>query len=117
SGPVAISYTITDGQGSNASATLTVNVGANTAPDGTNATFTLAEDTSRSFGASDFGFSDADVGQTFAAVRIDALPGAGTLTLGGAPVAAGQVIAVAQLAQLVFTPAANANGMGYASLT
>ncbi len=114
-GPVAIQYTISDGQGGTASATLTVNVGANTPPDGADATFTLAEDTSRGFSAADFGFTDADAGQTLAAVRIDTLPGAGTLTLGGVAVTAGQVIAAGQLGQLVFTPAANANGTGYAS--
>src|SRR5690606_24336164 len=69
------------------------------------------------FGAADFGFSDADAGQTLAAVRIDSLPVAGTLALGGVAVVAGQLIDAAQLAQLVFTPAADANGTGYASFT
>src|SRR5690606_387470 len=45
----------------------------------------------------------------------------GTLTLTGGstpgPVSAGQVISLADAGFLVFTPAANANGMGYASFT
>ncbi|MDP3822335.1 MAG: VCBS domain-containing protein, partial [Burkholderiales bacterium] len=116
-GPVVISYTVSDGQGGTATSTLTVNIGTNTPPTGTDATLSLAEDSSRAFAPADFGFSEADLGQTLGAVRIDTLPGAGTLTLGGAAVVAGQVVSAAALASLVFTPAANANGTGYASFT
>lgn len=116
-GPVAINYTISDGQGGNSSAVLTINVGTNTPPAGADALVTIAEDTSKAFAAADFGYADADAGQAFANVRIDALPGAGALTLNGSPVIAGQVIAVGDLAQLVFTPAANATANGYASFT
>ena len=117
SGPVTITYTIADANGATSSAVLTVNVGANTPPAGTDALVTIAEDTSKVFSAADFGYSDADAGQAFASVRIDTLPAAGTLTLNGSAVGAGQAIAVGDLAQLVFTPAANANGNGYASFT
>ena len=117
SGPVTIQYTVSDGQGGTASATVTVNIGPNTPPEGTHATVTITEDGSRSFSAADFGFSDADAGQVFANLRIDALPGAGSLTLSGVAVVAGQVIAVADLGNLVFTPAPNANGNGYASFS
>ena len=115
SGPVVIQYAISDGQGGSANATVTVNIGPNTPPAGADATVTVAEDGTRSFSASDFGFSDADAGQSFANLRIDTLPAAGSLTLSGVPVAAGQVIAVADLGSLVFTPAPNANGAGYAN--
>ena len=117
SGPVVVNYSISDGQGGTASATLTINVGANTPPAGADALVTIAEDTSKTFSAADFGFADADAGQAFASVRIDTLPGAGTLTLNGVAVAAGQVIAASDIAQLVFAPAANANGTAYASFT
>ncbi|RVT82090.1 VCBS domain-containing protein, partial [Inhella crocodyli] len=116
-GPVVVNYTISDGQGGSATGTLTVNVGSNTPPTGTDATVTLPEDGSHAFSAASFGFADADAGQSLAAVRIDTLPGAGTLSLNGTPVAAGQVINAADLANLVFTPATNANGTGYASFT
>ncbi|WP_148714755.1 tandem-95 repeat protein [Chitinolyticbacter meiyuanensis] len=116
-GPVSISYQIKDSEGATATGTLTVNVGANTPPTGADQTVTLLEDGSHGFSAGDFGFNDSDVGQTFQAVRIDSLPGAGSLTLNGVPVSANQVINVADLGNLVFTPAANANGVGYASFT
>jgi VCBS repeat-containing protein len=115
-GPVTITYTLTDGTATT-TGTLTVNVGNNTPPTGADNAFTIAEDATRTFGAADFGFTDADLGQTLQAVRIDTLPAAGTLTLSGAPVIAGQVIAAAQLGNLVFTPVANANGAPYASFT
>src|SRR5690606_26927369 len=77
----------------------------------------LDEDTSYSFSAGDFGFSDADAGQSLQAVRIDTLPTDGSLTLNGNPVSAGQVIASGDLADLAFTPDANDNGTDYASFT
>ena len=116
-GLVTINYTISDGHGGTSSATVSVNVGANTAPTGADASVTIPEDGSRNFAAADFGFADADIGQTLAAVRIDTLPAAGTLTFGGAPVAAGQVIDAADLGLLVFAPAPNANGNAYAGFT
>jgi hypothetical protein len=101
----------------------------NDAPAGTNNTFTLLEDGTRSFTAADFGFTDpVDVANTsganaFQAVIITTIPGAGTGTLtldtGGGPVAvvAGQTIPVGQIGGLAFTPAANANGTPEASFT
>ncbi|MBM7060389.1 retention module-containing protein [Pseudomonas sp. UL073] len=117
-GPVEISYQINDGQtGGTATGTLTVTVGPNTAPDGADKAISLNEDGQHSFSAGDFGYQDADAGQQLKAVRIDTLPGAGSLTLSGDAVAQGQVIDAADLGNLVFTPAANANGSGYATLT
>jgi hypothetical protein len=99
-------------------ATVTVNVGSNTPPTGTDSTQTLAEDGSHTVLASDFGFADADAGQTFANVRIDTLP-VGSLTLNGNQVVAGQVISIAEITagHLVFTPAADANGAPLTSLS
>ena len=114
-GAVRIDYTVSDPSGATSTATLTVNVGNNTPPAGTDATLTLAEDGSRSFSAADFGFADADAGQTLAAVRIDSLPAAGSLTFNGNPVSLGQLVPAASLGNLVFTPAPNANGNAYAS--
>jgi len=53
------------------------------------------------------------------AVKIITLPGAGTLTYNGVAVTTGQLITAGDIGSgmLVFTPAANANGTGYASLT
>jgi T1SS-143 domain-containing protein len=117
SGPVVITYDIVDSQGASASATVTVNVGSNSAPQGADKTFTLAEDSSVTLSAQDFGFSDQDAGQQLAAVRIDSVPAAGSLTLNGVAVVAGEVISAQDLGGLQFRPAANASGTNYAQLT
>jgi hypothetical protein len=90
----------------------------NDPPTGTDKTITTLEDTGYVLTASDFGFADVD-GHTFTNVRIDVLPGAGTLRLDGNAVAAGQVIAIADVnaGLLVFTPAADARGTNYANFT
>ena len=51
-------------------------------------------------------------------MKITTLPGAGTLTDNGVAVT-GEFVSVADInaGKLVFTPAANANGAGYASFT
>ena len=83
SGAVLINYTIADGHGGTATASVTVNVGTNTPPQGADATVSVVEDGSRVFAPSDFGFTDADAGQSLAAVRrsIDTLlsPDAGNV--------------------------------------
>jgi len=117
SGPVLINYTIADPSGATSSAVATVTVGTNTPPTGTDHNSVTPEDTPHAFSASEFGFADADAGQTFAALRIDALPAAGSLTFNSVAVGAGQIISSADIGLLVFTPAANANGNAYASFT
>ncbi|MEZ0260537.1 MAG: cadherin-like domain-containing protein, partial [Alphaproteobacteria bacterium] len=103
--------------------TMTIDVTAvNDAPAGTNATVTTLEDTAYVFTAANFGFTDPNdptAGHTLTAVRISALPAVGSLLLNGAAVTAGQVISVANINSglLTFSPAANANGAGYASFT
>ncbi|MDY0746607.1 cadherin-like domain-containing protein [Paucibacter sp. R3-3] len=98
--------------------TMTINVTAvNNAPSGTDKTVSTNEDTAYTFSAADFGYTDVDVGDMLGAVRIDTLPAAGSLTLSGVAVTAGQVIAAADIGNLVFTPAPDANGTGYASFT
>ncbi len=91
----------------------------NDAPNGTDTTVTLNEDSSYAFTAGNFGFNDVDFGDAMTEVRIDSitLPAGATLMLGAVPVTAGMVIPVASIGTLVFTPVANANGAGYASFT
>ncbi len=99
--------------------TMTVDVtSVNDAPAGANSTVATLEDTAYVFTAADFGFSDAD-GNSFAAVRITTLPGAGTLTNSGVALTAGESVSAADVAAglLLFTPAAEASGTGYASFT
>src|SRR5205823_4043771 len=98
--------------------TMTINVTpVNDAPTTGNNAVTTPEDTTGTFRSASFPFSDVDAGDTMQSVRIDALPGNGTLTLGGNPVSAGQVIPVAQLGGLVYTPPADQNGVPYTTFT
>jgi Ca2+-binding RTX toxin-like protein len=89
----------------------------NTPPDGADKIITLNEDTAYTLSATDFGFTDANFDDSLSAVRIASLPTAGSLKLNGLAVTVGQVIAAANIVNLVFMPAANANGTNYASLT
>src|SRR5258706_372760 len=57
--------------------------------------------------------------KTLTAVKVTTLPAAGTLQDNGVNVIAGQFVSLADIntGKLVFTPAADANGAGYASFT
>ncbi len=119
SGSLTITYTLKDPDGLSDTATVTVNVNANTPPSGTDFTITTNEDTPAALTIANFGFSDPDAGQTIDAVRIVTLPGAGTLLLNGVAIAAGTVVPTSEISagQLVFSPAPNASGAGYSSFT
>jgi hypothetical protein len=102
--------------------TMTVNVtSVNDAPVGTNNTVTVLEDTAYTFTSGDFGFTDPSdsPANSLLAVKVTTLPGAGTLTLSGVAVTAGQFVSAANIAagNLKFTPAANANGAAYSNFT
>ncbi|NVP58759.1 hypothetical protein, partial [Mycoplana rhizolycopersici] len=58
--------------------------------------------------AVDFGFTDKADGHTLAGVKFATLPSAGSLTLSGKALKAGQIVTAADLGKLVYTPAANA---------
>lgn len=97
--------------------TITFDVTAvNDAPSGIDKTVSLSEDGSHTFDAGDFGFTDTE-GDHLSAIRIVAVPKTGTLTLDGQAVKAGQVVAAADIGDLVWTPDANDNGAGLDSLT
>ena len=91
----------------------------NVAPLGADTAIELQQDTSYTFTASTFPFSDANAGDTLATVRIDtlALDADSSLKLNGVDVIAGQEIAAADLAKLVFIPGAGETGVNYSSLT
>ncbi|MEX0298239.1 MAG: VCBS domain-containing protein [Kordiimonas sp.] len=109
-----ITYTVTDtGPDTSPAATLTVNLAAqNDAPTAADSTVTLNEDTSYTFKAADFNFSDVDSGDTLSQVNISTvnLAAGDTLKLSNVDVTGKQTIAVADIPNLVYTPAANANG-------
>jgi hypothetical protein len=115
-----VTVQVTDSGGQSYSETFTINLtNVNEGPTGADATVTISEDTAHTLTTANFGFSDVDAGDSLSAVRIDSLPPAGSLTLSGVAVTAGQVVSVADITagHLVFTPAADATGTGYASVT
>ncbi len=96
-------------------ATVDVTVDSvNDAPSGTDKTITILEDASHTFDAADFGFSDPD-GDDLLSVQITNLPAPGTLTFNGSAASLPLVIDADDIDMLVFTPAADAHGLGYAS--
>ncbi len=99
--------------------TITIDVTAlNDAPEGTDITLSTNEDTPLSFTAANFGFSDVnDAPNNFSSVIITTIPTNGTLNLLSTAVVAGQEILLADIPNLSFIPAANANGAGYDNFT
>jgi Bacterial Ig domain len=88
---------------------------------GTNGSVTVLEDANYVFKVADFGFSDPNdnPANSLLAVQIVSLPAAGSLTLNGVAVVAGQFVSVSAInaGSLVFRPARNENGAEYASFT
>jgi hypothetical protein len=102
--------------------TLTINVTpVNDPPVGATNTVTLCVGSNYTFAAADFGFTDPNDNppNCFNAVRIKTIPATptGTLTLSGTNVLEGDFVPVADLPNLLFTPAANACGSNYATIT
>lgn len=102
--------------------TLTFDVVApDAAPQGSDKTVTINQDSTFTLTASDFGFSDP--GDTppdnLAAVLITTLPSSGTLNLNGSAVSQGDLISIADINAnlLTFTPAPGAFGTAYADFT
>jgi len=93
----------------------------NDAPAGTAKTVTMLEDGTYTFTAANFGFSDSKdtPANTLSAVKIATLPAAGRLTRNGLAVTAGASVTAADITtgKLKFIPAADANGVAYASFT
>jgi len=91
----------------------------NDPPAGTDGSYMLSENSSHTFQASNFGFQDPldSPPNNLLSVHITTLPTAGSLALSGTAVTAGQDITMANIQNLVFTPAADANGSPYASFT
>ncbi|MCP5091695.1 MAG: tandem-95 repeat protein, partial [Gammaproteobacteria bacterium] len=98
-------------------ATSTITVSAlNDAPTAANNTVTTNEDTTYTFTAADFNFSDVD-GDTLTSIEITTLEAVGALQLSSVDVTLNQVITRADIdaGNLKFVPMADANGTGYDS--
>ena len=119
-GYASFTFKVSDGtEESTATYTMTIDVTAvNDAPEGADRTVTTDEDTAYTFAAGDFGFTDGD-GDVLASVTVVTVPAAGSLTLDGTAVTADAEVTKTQLdgGELEFTPAADENGVGYASFT
>ena len=122
-GYATFTFTVNDGTDDSASAyTMTIDVtaaGGNTAPTAANNTVTTGVGTAYTFTADDFGFRDADAGDTLASVTIVTPPAPGTLALAGTAVALNDVVTTAQIDgdMLIFTPVAGASGDPYTTFT
>ena len=79
-------------------------------------TVTGTEDTQFTFAGGDFTFTDVE-SDALTRVEITTLPAAGTLKLSGSAVTALDKITVADIGNLTFDPAANANGSPYTTFT
>ena len=117
---IPVSYEITDGLVTiNGSAIIDVTP-VNDVPTLDDNAATILEDNSHTFALSDFTENYADIeGDSAAFVTITSLPVDGVLTLDGAAVVLGDnnKVAVADLGDLVFTPADDESGDDYASFT
>ena len=106
---LTIQLTTTDGQHTVVDTVTVTITGHNDAPVPTNATTTATEDTPAPVLLSGV---DPDLGDAVESVRIDVLPGVGTLSLHGVPVTAGDSISIADIeaGALTFEPPTDWNG-------
>ncbi|MDJ1504943.1 Ig-like domain-containing protein [Xanthocytophaga agilis] len=93
---------------------------SNNAPTASDKTIRIRKNTtlhpsSYTFTTGDFGFADADAGNSLASVTITSLPAKGALTLNGVAVTVGQEIATADIPNLVYTPVIDEIGNPYTS--
>ncbi len=84
------------------------------APIAVDSTVTLNEDSTHTFQSTDFGYSDPDA-DPMAQITITSLPAKGSLLLSGASITVPQIITVANIPNLSYTPVSNENGTGYSS--
>ena len=107
--------------GNNTATAETTVTAPNNPPEGTDNAVSTNEDTSYSFAAADFGFTDPSdtPPDALLAVKITTVATNGKLKLSGVDVTAGQLIPVADInaGDLKFFPDANENGTPYASFT
>ena len=113
-------YTLSDGNEGSDTATISFSVTApnptNTLPTAADNTLLISEDASVTFVPEHFNFNDAD-DDRLRQITIVSVPQAGTLMNGRNPINAGDTLSVGEIENLSYSPASNANGTDYASLT
>lgn len=111
-------FQVSDGTDWSGTYTMTIDVTPDNDPPTTaGGLVTVAANSTYSFDEVDFDFDDID-SPSLQAVRIETTPSAGTLSYLGAPVTVTPLtVAVADLADLTFTPEPGMSGTGYASFT
>ncbi|WP_091356218.1 VWA domain-containing protein [Amphritea atlantica] len=115
-----LTATVTGGSTTNSSATGTGTITDDDhTPDAVNSSASTLEDTTLTFSAADFGFSDVDTGNTLQAVRIESLPTDGTLFFNGVEITAANLasfnagsneISSTDIGLLTFEPALHDSG-------
>jgi Ca2+-binding RTX toxin-like protein len=116
-GTLEVEVTATDRSGASALALFSLDVtNVNDAPVAVGSRIRIDEDTTHSFNASDFGFTDIE-GHGLQSIIISSLPGSGRLTLDGAVVTKGQRIDVEDISSLIWKPKAQESGDGYAKIS
>ncbi|WP_417456237.1 VCBS domain-containing protein [Kordiimonas sp.] len=112
--------TVSSADGTTEDIVITIN-GANDAPTAASNSVAVDEDTTHALTVDNFGFDDADSGDSLTSVRIDSLTLASgdTLKLSGTDVSVNDVISVSDITagNLVYTPAADAFGTARSSFT
>ena len=114
----AISNEITNNDQAVVSKTLHVNlIPVNDAPESSDTSAIIDEDTPYIFATSDFVFSDVDIGSSLQKIQITSLSGSGDLFYDGVAVSINQEVSRTDLitGRLKFEPAQNENGNNYAN--
>ena len=100
----SIRYTVSDGSQVSAPATLNIQVAARSDdPEADARALATTESASHQFNADDFGFRDADVGDTLQAITIKSQSATGSLTYDGVAVYVNQVIQASDIEKLLYT--------------
>ena len=111
-GDYNISLTLSDGVNTvDHNFTITVN----DIPTSSNVSFTIDEDTNKTFSVNDFNFTDSNAGDALESVYITTLQSAGRLQVNDVNVTLNQQIGATAIAHMKFIPDANTNGTPYAT--
>ena len=110
----AFNFQVGDGTAFSADAVMSISVAIG-APNATNATLTVLEDTVTALSTNNFGYVDPNQ-FPLAAVQITALPALGSLKLGGTAVTNDTIVSSADITNLTYQAALDENGSPYTTM-